>query len=92
MLIEHGDRVVATARNRAQVEDLAMGHDGQALALQLDADDAEIAEAVKEAETAFGQIDVLVDDAGYGYLSAVEEGEERNARDFRNEISLGWRS
>jgi NAD(P)-dependent dehydrogenase (short-subunit alcohol dehydrogenase family) len=81
MLIERGNRVVATARNRAQVEDLAMGHDGQALALQLDVtNDAEIAEAVKEAETAFGQIDVLVNNAGYGYLSAVEEGEEEEIR------------
>ena len=36
--------------------------------------------AVSEAERAFGRIDVLVNNAGYGYLAAVEEGEEQEIR------------
>ena len=81
ILLERGNRVVATARDERQVEDLAAGREGQALALRLDVTSgAEITEAVKRAEAAFGQIDVLVNNAGYGYLSAVEEGEDAEVR------------
>lgn len=81
ILLERGNRVAATARNERQVEDLAAGREGQGLALKLDVTSgAEIAEAVKKAEAAFGQIDVLVNNAGYGYLSAVEEGEDAEVR------------
>jgi NAD(P)-dependent dehydrogenase (short-subunit alcohol dehydrogenase family) len=81
ILLERGNRVVATARNPKEVEDLAAARDGQALALKLDVTDAsEVAEAVKKAEAAFGTIDVLVNNAGYGYLSGVEEGEDEEVR------------
>jgi len=81
MLLERGNRVVATARNREQVEDLGAGRDGQALALKLDVTSAaEIKEAVNQAEATVGQIDVLVNNAGYGYLCSVEEGEEEEVR------------
>ena len=81
MLLDRGYRVVVTARNPKQIQDLAAGHDKQALALQLDVTNAsEIAEAVKKAEAAFGGIDVLVNNAGYGYLSAIEEGEDNEVR------------
>ena len=81
ILLERGNRVVATARNPKQVEDLAAGRDGQALALKLDVTNAsEVVEAVKKAEAAFGVINVLVNNAGYGYLSGVEEGEDEEVR------------
>jgi NAD(P)-dependent dehydrogenase (short-subunit alcohol dehydrogenase family) len=81
MLLDRGYRAVVTARNPQQIQDLAAGRDGQALALQLDVTNAsDVAEAVKKAETAFGGIDVLVNNAGYGYLSAVEEGEDEEVR------------
>jgi NAD(P)-dependent dehydrogenase (short-subunit alcohol dehydrogenase family) len=83
ILLDRGNRVVITARNPKQIEDLAAGHEKQALALQLDVTNAsEIADAVKKAEAAFGQIDVLVNNAGYGYVSAVEEGEDKEVRDM----------
>lgn len=83
ILLDRGNRVVVTARNPKQIEDLAAGHDKQALALQLDVTNpSEIADAVKKAEAAFGQIDVLVNNAGYGYLSAVEEGEDKEVREM----------
>jgi NAD(P)-dependent dehydrogenase (short-subunit alcohol dehydrogenase family) len=81
ILLDRGNRVVVTARNVKQVEDLAAGRDKQALALQLDVTNtSQIAEAVDKAEATFGQIDVLVNNAGYGYLSAIEEGEDDEVR------------
>jgi NAD(P)-dependent dehydrogenase (short-subunit alcohol dehydrogenase family) len=81
ILLARGNRVVVTARNPRQIEDLAVGQDGKALALELDVTNpAQIAIAVKKAEAAFGQIDVLVNNAGYGYLSALEEGEYDEVR------------
>jgi NAD(P)-dependent dehydrogenase (short-subunit alcohol dehydrogenase family) len=81
ILLDRGNRVVITARNLKQIEDLAAGRDKQALALQLDVtNNSEITDAVDKAEATFGQIDVLVNNAGYGYLSAIEEGEDEEVR------------
>ena len=74
-MLERGWRAVVTARDKARVDDLAAGRDGRALALALDVvDDDEIAAGVAAAEGAFGRIDVLVNNAGYGYQSSIEEG------------------
>ena len=43
-------------------------------------DDDQVTEAVRVAETRFGGIDVLVNNAGYGYRAAVEEGEDDAVR------------
>jgi NAD(P)-dependent dehydrogenase (short-subunit alcohol dehydrogenase family) len=43
-------------------------------------DQTQIAEAIAAAGEAFGGVDVLVNNAGYGYLSAVEEGEDAEVR------------
>ena len=51
------------------------------LALSLDVTDpGQIKSAVAEAEQRFGAIDVLVNNAGYGYLAAIEEGEDEGIR------------
>jgi len=77
--LDAGHQVVVTARNVADVEDLAE-RDG-ALAVPLDVTDrAQIEAAVAAATDAFGGIDVLVNNAGYGYLSAVEEGDDDEVR------------
>jgi NAD(P)-dependent dehydrogenase (short-subunit alcohol dehydrogenase family) len=78
MLLDRGYRTVVTARNPEQIQDLVAGRkDDQALALKLDVTNpTEVAAAVKKAEEKFGSIDVLINNAGYGYLSAVEEGED----------------
>ncbi|TMR92089.1 oxidoreductase [Nonomuraea basaltis] len=80
-ILERGWRAAVTARDSSQVADLAAGHGDRALVLPLDVTDrAQIAEAVKRAEADFGRIDVLVNNAGYGYLAAVEEGEDHEIR------------
>lgn len=79
--LAHGFRVVATARNPKTLDSLISGHRDKAIALALDVTNAEqIKQAVSEAERAFGRIDVLVNNAGYGYMAAVEEGEEKDIR------------
>lgn len=79
LVIARGWPAVVTARNKAQVDDLATSDN--VLALELDVTDAgEIDAAVKAAEEKFGAIDVLVNNAGYGYLTTVEEGEDAEIR------------
>jgi NAD(P)-dependent dehydrogenase (short-subunit alcohol dehydrogenase family) len=81
ILIGRGYRVVATARDPAKVADLVAGHDASALALKLDVDKtSDIAAAIEATKRKFGRVDVLVNNAGYGYLSAVEEGEDDEIR------------
>lgn len=61
--------------------DLAAEHGERALAVQLDVTDAgAIENAVAAAEARFGRIDVAVNNAGYGYLAAIEEGEDAAIR------------
>ncbi len=80
-VLAKGWRVVITARNLKSIDDLAKAGGDRALALALDVtDDKQIAAAVKAAESAFGQIDVLVNNAGYGYQATVEEGVESEIR------------
>jgi NAD(P)-dependent dehydrogenase (short-subunit alcohol dehydrogenase family) len=78
-VLARGHRAVATARNAATLDEFASNP--QALALALDVTDPDqIGRAVTAAVERFGQIDVLVNNAGYGYLSAVEEGEDDEVR------------
>ena len=79
--LAHGFRVAATAREPQKLDALIAEHHDRARALALDVtNDEQIKRAVRETERAFGRIDVLVNNAGYGYLAAVEEGEEKDIR------------
>ena len=81
LVLARGWRAVVTARNPAQLTDIAEGHAERALVLPLDVTEpAQIADAVAEAKRRFGRIDVLVNNAGYGYLAAIEEGEDDAVR------------
>ena len=76
-LLKRGERVAATARDVAKVEDLARQYPGKARAFTLDVTKPEEIEAVaRKAIEAFGQIDVLVNNAGYGLHGAIEEVSE----------------
>ena len=80
-VLARGWRVAATARDAARVADLAAGAGERLLPLALDVTDpAQIAAAVSAAEAQFGRIDVLVNNAGYGYQASIEEGEDAEIR------------
>ena len=81
LVLARGWRAVVTARSKNRVFDLVRGAEDRALALDLDVtDQAQIDAAVKAAEARFGAIDVLVNNAGYGYQASIEEGEEAEIR------------
>jgi NAD(P)-dependent dehydrogenase (short-subunit alcohol dehydrogenase family) len=76
-VLQAGHNVMVTARNLDDVADLLTLFPDTALGVTLDlSDTALIATAVQQGLDRFGQIDVLVNNAGYGYRSAVEEGDE----------------
>lgn len=76
-----GHNVAVTARKPAAVQDIAAEYPDQTITLPLDVTNAEqIAHAVSETERSFGAIDVLVNNAGYGYMAAVEEGDNTAVR------------
>lgn len=80
-VLARGWRAAITARRPESLSDLTAEHGNRALALALDVTDSgSIASAVRDAEAYFGAIDVLVNNAGYGYLAAIEEGEDAEIR------------
>ena len=80
-VLAKGHRVAVTARDPASVEDIVRAYPEQAIACRLDVTDrAQILAAVVATEQAFGSIDVLVNNAGYGYMAALEEGEDHEVR------------
>lgn len=75
-VLKSGDQAIVTARNAAKVKYFEEEYPTTALAVSLDVCDNEsIQNAIKAGLERFGQIDVLVNNAGYGYRSAVEEGD-----------------
>ena len=76
-----GHSVAVTARRPETVQDLVDAHPDRAVGVALDVTDrAQIEVAVATAHQVFGGLDVLVNNAGYGYLSAVEEGDDAEVR------------
>ena len=80
-VIAAGHNAAVTARDVAKVADLGLDDTARVLPLRLDVTDtAQITNAVSQAEEKFGGIDVLVNNAGYGYRAAVEEGDDSDIR------------
>ncbi|MBE1547199.1 NAD(P)-dependent dehydrogenase (short-subunit alcohol dehydrogenase family) [Mycobacterium sp. OAS707] len=80
-VIGAGHNAVVTARDVSRVADLADSTPDRVLAVALDVTDPnQVTTAVRQAEDRFGGVDVLVNNAGYGYRAAVEEGEDAEVR------------
>ncbi|MDQ2835003.1 MAG: oxidoreductase, partial [Acidobacteriota bacterium] len=76
-VLQRGGKVIATARKLDKVADLVTQHPGRVLALALDVTDAgQVDSAVTQAFAKFGEVDVLVNNAGYGVAGAIEEVSE----------------
>jgi len=80
--LERGDKVAATARDTATLDELAQKYGDALLPIELDVTDraADFA-AVQRAHEHFGRLDVVVNNAGYGQFGFVEELSEQEARD-----------
>jgi len=81
LVLERGWRAVVTARDPKSVADIAERHADRALVMPLDVTRRDQIDAVvAAANDRFGGIDMLVNNAGYGYLAAIEEGEDDAVR------------
>lgn len=70
-----GDRLVVTARSTESLKSLGERYSETVRSISLDVTRAgDAAKAVAVAEGAFGGLDVLVNNAGFGFIGAVEEG------------------
>jgi NAD(P)-dependent dehydrogenase (short-subunit alcohol dehydrogenase family) len=88
--LTRGDRVTVTARNLADVADLAERFGDAVLPLALDVTDPEqVRQVVPQAFARFGRLDVLVNNAGASLLAAVEEASDEQIRDLFDANYLG---
>jgi NAD(P)-dependent dehydrogenase (short-subunit alcohol dehydrogenase family) len=79
-----GDQVVATARRPEQLDDLVEAYGDRIRATALDVTDAQAArDAVAEATSRFGRLDIVVNNAGYANSAPIEEMDED---DFRGQV------
>jgi NAD(P)-dependent dehydrogenase (short-subunit alcohol dehydrogenase family) len=80
--LRRGDRVAGTARDPSTLDELSQEHGDALLPMQLDVTDREAAfDTVRRAHEHFGQLDVVVNNAGYGQFGMVEELSEQEARE-----------
>jgi NAD(P)-dependent dehydrogenase (short-subunit alcohol dehydrogenase family) len=86
--LDAGDQVVATARRVEQLQDLVDRYPGQVVAVPLDVTDpGAVDAAVRAGVEAFGRLDVVVNNAGYGDIASVEDV---TLDDFRAQIDTNF--
>ena len=80
-VLAKGYQVAVAARNISDVQDIVAAYPENAIAVTLDVTvPQQITDAVNSTIAKFGQIDVLVNNAGIGYFAAVEESEDAEVR------------
>ena len=85
-----GDNAVITARSLDKLQAIVEDYPQQAVPFVMDiGDPAAVTACVKKAVDAFGTVDVLVNNAGHGYRSSVEEGEEAAIEELYNTNFFG---
>ncbi|EXJ96380.1 hypothetical protein A1O1_01506 [Capronia coronata CBS 617.96] len=80
--LSQGQRVIATSRNPSRTPELLAeieGQGGKWLALDVTQSEEELNATIHGAESIFGQIDVLVNNAGYCVLGALEDTPDEEA-------------
>lgn len=93
-VLDQGDNAVITARDTDHLADLVALYPDTALPVALEVSDHDqVVAAVKAADERFGQVDVLVNNAGHGYRAAVEEAsvdevDELFATNFHGPVDL----
>ncbi|MDO5633243.1 MAG: SDR family NAD(P)-dependent oxidoreductase, partial [Paracoccus sp. (in: a-proteobacteria)] len=79
--LERGDKVAATVRNLDSLADLAAKYGDALLPIRLDVTDREaVFAAVRQAHDHFGRLDVVLSNAGFGIMGAIEEVTIEDAR------------
>ncbi len=88
--LDRGDKVAATARDTATLDDLVAKYGDALLPIKLDVTDraADFA-AVKQAQEFLGRLDIVINNAGYGHFGMVEELSEADIRDQLETNLLG---
>src|SRR5690606_21168831 len=80
-VLASGDKVVATARNINQLNDMLKQYADQVLPIALDVTDyKQVSQSMAEAVKHFGRIDVLVNNAGFGIIGAAEAYTDEQVR------------
>lgn len=88
--LARGDRVIGTLRTRGALDDLAQRHPDSLRTLELDVRNSEaVRRVVDEAAALFGRLDVVVNNAGYGIVGAIEELAEDDVQDHLGTNLLG---
>jgi len=83
-VLDAGHQLVATARNPQSLDDLVASHPDRVLALALDVTDPAAAEAaIAAGRERFGRLDVVINNAGYADLAAIEDVDPD---DFRAQV------
>jgi NAD(P)-dependent dehydrogenase (short-subunit alcohol dehydrogenase family) len=80
-VLSHGDYVVGTVRDEAQIKAIEQLAQGRALCVRMDVTQVpNVQTAVERAIEQFGQIDILVNNSGHGMIGAIEEASDEEVR------------
>ena len=80
-VLAKGYKVAVASRKTSDIDDIVAAYPNSSIAIQLDVtNESEIKSSVAQTMSHFGQIDVLVNNAGIGYFGSIEESEDAEVR------------